>query len=109
MVLEIFSLPNLNERRWPDWGSNQRHLDSQSDSLPTASGGLFHLFRQKNTQTDLMLTSIAKYKPSLLETTQNAFPEVIPLDCAENYAVEYLISINLTDICEINKLLPPVS
>ena len=30
---------NLHESVWPDRGSNQRPLDSQSDSLPTALGG----------------------------------------------------------------------
>ena len=32
-------MSNLNERMWPDRGSNQRTLDSQSDSLPIALGG----------------------------------------------------------------------
>ena len=32
MVVEFFSCPSLNERMWPDRGSNQRPLDSQSDS-----------------------------------------------------------------------------
>ena len=36
MVVETFSWPNLNERMWPDWCSNQWPLDSQSDSLMTA-------------------------------------------------------------------------
>ena len=39
MIVEFFSRPNLNERMCTDWGSNQRPLDSQSDSLPTALGG----------------------------------------------------------------------
>ena len=39
MVVEFFSWPNLDERMWPDRGWNQRPLDSQSDSLPTALGG----------------------------------------------------------------------
>ena len=30
---------NLHESMWSDRGSNQRPLDSQSDSLPTALGG----------------------------------------------------------------------
>ena len=32
-------ISNLNERMWPDRVSNQRPIDSQSDSLPTALGG----------------------------------------------------------------------
>ena len=39
MAVEIISWPHFNERMWPDRGSNQRLLDSQSDSLPTALGG----------------------------------------------------------------------
>ena len=39
MVVKMFSWPNLNERMWPDRGSNQRPIDSQSDSLPTALSG----------------------------------------------------------------------
>ena len=30
---------NIHESMWPDRGPNQRPLDSQSDSLPTALGG----------------------------------------------------------------------
>lgn len=35
MVVEIVSWPNLNERMWPDQGSNQRAPDVQSDTLLT--------------------------------------------------------------------------
>ena len=38
----VSSWPNLNERMWLDRGSNQRPLDSQSDTLPTVLGGPSH-------------------------------------------------------------------
>ena len=34
-----YFMVNYHDSMWPDRGSNQRRLDSQSDSLPTALGG----------------------------------------------------------------------
>ena len=49
-VRRNYFMINLHESMWPDRGLNQRTLDSQSGSLPTALGGVDYAKHTSNTE-----------------------------------------------------------
>ena len=80
----IFFITKSQRRMWPDRGSNQRPLDSQSDSLPTALGGPTMSNRRSIITTRLKLFRISMLSNEPALSTVAVKPKIVAFKTPSN-------------------------